>query len=115
MPRPERETPEYAAMLRRMIRAYEARLAHSNPDDLREALSLCLYLENGVGHAIRAMREHYDYSWQTIGNAIGTTRQAAFQRFGAQVESPEAQTTRQRAAAQYRKAVEIQAYEEENQ
>lgn len=76
------ETPDYAAMLRRMIKGYEHRLAHSNPDDLAEALVLAKYLDQAIAHAVTALREHYNYSWAEIGAGIGTTRQAAFQRFG---------------------------------
>lgn len=38
-PKRERETPEYAAMVRRIIRAHGRRVIHADPEDLAELVA----------------------------------------------------------------------------
>lgn len=85
MPRtaaPKVENAEYAAMVRRMVRAYGRRLADSDPTDLPDALALVAELDAAVGEAVRAMRESAGFSWADIAAYTGTSRQAAQQRWG---------------------------------
>ena len=79
---PKVETTEYAAMLRRMVRAYGRRLADADPTDLAAAIQLQDELSNAIGQAVAAMRDTHGYSWADVAAELGVTRQAAFQRYG---------------------------------
>lgn len=81
-PRVERETFEYAAMMRRMIRAHGRRVAHADPEDLAELIALHDALDAAIADAIAGQRAHYGRSWADIGRGTGTTRQAAQMRYG---------------------------------
>lgn len=76
------ETPEYAAMLRRMIRAYARRVADADDVDLAEMLRVRDEMEQAVRDAVRGQRERHGRSWADIARGLGTTRQAAQMRFG---------------------------------
>lgn len=75
------ETPEYAAMLRRMIRAYGRRVAQESEVDLGEMLQLREELEKAIATAVAGQRE-LGQSWAYIGRGLGVTRQAAQMRYG---------------------------------
>lgn len=77
----ERETPEYAGMLRRMIRAYGKRVADADDVDLGEMAEVQAVLSEAIAVAVEGQRER-GASWSEIGRAFGITRQAAQQRFG---------------------------------
>lgn len=74
------ETPEYAAMVRRMIRAHGRRVAEADPEDLVELLELQVELNAAVATAVAGQR-HRGASWGVLGAALGITRQAAQQRY----------------------------------
>lgn len=76
------ENTEYAAMVRRMVRAYGRRLAASDPSDLPDALALITEFDQAIGEAVRAMRASGGFSWAEIAAYTGTTRQAAQMRWG---------------------------------
>jgi hypothetical protein len=76
------ETPEYAAMLRRLIRAYGRRVANADVEDLAEMIELRGELDQAIAAAVKSSRERHARSWADIGRAAGTTRQAAYQRWG---------------------------------
>lgn len=76
------ETAEYAGMLRRTIRVYGVRIADGDPEDLAAAVQLAADLDQVIDDAARAMRTNTGYSWAELGRALGTTRQAAQQRYG---------------------------------
>lgn len=76
------ETPEYAAMVRRMIRSYGRRVADADPEDLAELVAIREVLDEAIDEAVEGMREARAISWGQIGRALGITRQAAQQRYG---------------------------------
>lgn len=76
------ETTEYAAMLSRMVRSYGKRLADGDPTDLAAALDLARQLDVAIGQAVAAMRDAHGFSWAEVADALGTSRQAAQQRYG---------------------------------
>jgi hypothetical protein len=69
-----RRQVEYAAFVRRILRAYSRRVGDGDV----EALALMLDL---AGEAVEGLRT-YGYSWAEIGSQLGITRQAAQQRWG---------------------------------
>lgn len=76
-----RETPEYVAMLRRMTRGLGRRLADGDPSDLADAVQLQRELDAVIKEAVQAMRAQSGFSWQQLADELGTTRQAAQQRY----------------------------------
>lgn len=77
-----RETPEYAAMLRRMIRAYGRRVAEADDVDLAEMVALRDELDAAIAAAVRGQREHHDASWADVARGLGVSRQYAQRRYG---------------------------------
>jgi len=80
--RPKVENAEYAAMVRRMVRAYGRRLSDSDPTDLPAALGIIAEMDAAIATAVQAMRESAGFSWAEIAAYTGTSRQAAQQRWG---------------------------------
>lgn len=78
----ERETFEYAAMMRRMLRAHGRRVADADPEDLTDLIALRDDLEAAIADAVRGQREQHGRSWADIARGLGTTRQNAQQRYG---------------------------------
>ncbi len=78
----ERETFEYAAMMRRMLRAHGRRVADADPEDLTDLIALRDDLEAAIADAVRGQREQHGRSWSDIARGLGTTRQNAQQRYG---------------------------------
>ena len=89
-PRRQVENDEYAAFVRRILRAYSRRIlrAYSRRvgDSDVEALALMLGLaeeiDTSIAEAVTGLRAR-SYSWAEIGSRLGITRQAAHQRCGA--------------------------------
>lgn len=75
------ETPEYAGMLSRMVRAYARRVGDGDPVDLKRMAELADQLDQALDVAARAQHDE-GFSWGEIADALGITRQAAWQRFG---------------------------------
>lgn len=70
-------------MVERMLRAYGARVAKADQEDLRQLLALQELLHEVTVEAVAGMRsEGSAYSWADIGEVAGITRQAAQQRWG---------------------------------
>ena len=84
MPKRERETPEYAAMVRRIIRAHGRRVIHADPEDLAELVALRAVVDQAITDAVQGMRAEHGRSWSDIGRGLGTSRHAAQMRYGAQ-------------------------------
>jgi hypothetical protein len=85
--RPRRviENDEYAAFLRRVIRAFGRRIAAGDIDALADAAILSRQLDITIKNAITGLRQR-GYSWADIGLQLGVTRQAAQQRWGGEPE-----------------------------
>jgi hypothetical protein len=75
------ENDEYAAFLRRVIRAFGRRIAAGDIDALADAAFLSDQLDTAIKAAVTGLRNK-GYSWADIGRQLGVTRQAAQQRFG---------------------------------
>lgn len=73
-------TTAYLSMLRRMVRAGGRRVAAADVEDLVELLALDLVLREAQADAVTGLRAR-GYTWQDIGTASGTTRQAALMRW----------------------------------
>ncbi|WP_435869735.1 hypothetical protein [Actinoplanes xinjiangensis] len=84
-PRPRRrdvvENDEYAAFIRRIIRAFARRIATGDVEALRDMVALSSELDTAIGDAVKGLRAH-GYSWAEIGDRLGISRQAAHQRWG---------------------------------
>jgi hypothetical protein len=84
-PKPRRrdvvENDEYAAFVRRIIRAYARRVATGDVEALTDMVGLSSLLDDAIGHAVIGLRAH-GYSWAEIGQRLGISRQAAQQRWG---------------------------------
>jgi hypothetical protein len=76
------ETKDFGAMLCRMIRAYRNRVKDADPEDLASMVAMRDTLDEVIVSTIAHMRAHQEFSWSAIGEAVGTTRQAAQQRYG---------------------------------
>lgn len=77
----ERETTEYAGMVRRIIRAHGRRVAQADDVDLAELVEIQATLDAAVQEAVDGMRARGE-SWAYIGRGLGVTRQAAQMRYG---------------------------------
>lgn len=75
------ETPDYARMLVRMLRAYGHRVADADEVDLATMLEVRDQLDEAIRTAVRGQREIHGRSWADIAAGLGTSRQAAHARF----------------------------------
>jgi hypothetical protein len=76
-----REIPDYIAFMRRIIRAGGDRLAQADAEDLGALIDLRQELDVAIATAVTGLRSS-GATWQDIGDATGTSRQAAFQKWG---------------------------------
>lgn len=72
---------EYFAMMRRLIAAMVRRVADADEPELAEMVAMRDELEAAIAQAIEGQRV-MGKSWAFIAKATGTTRQAAYQRYG---------------------------------
>ena len=81
--RPRRviENDEYAAFIRRVIRAYSRRIATGDIDAIADMAAAADHLDKAIADAITGLRAT-GYSWADIAARLGITRQAAQQRWG---------------------------------
>ena len=75
------ENDEYAAFLRRVIRAYGRRVASGDIEAITAMNRLAIDLEEATRQAITGLRG-FGYSWADIAMRLGITRQGAQQRWG---------------------------------
>jgi len=75
------ENDEYAAFLRRVIRAYGRRVASGDIEAITAMARPAGDLEDATRQAINALND-FGYSWADIGMRLGITRQGAQQRWG---------------------------------
>ena len=76
------ENGEYAAFLRRVIRAYSRRVAQGDIDAITDMAAISTELDDAIRQAITALRDQHGYSWTDIATRLGITRQGAQQRWG---------------------------------
>ena len=76
------ENDEYAAFLRRVIRAYSRRVAAGDIEAITTMTALAGHLEDATRQAITGLRA-IGYSWADVALRLGITRQGAQQRWGA--------------------------------
>ncbi len=81
------ENDEYAAFLRRVIRAYSRRVAAGDIEAITAMAALAGHLEDATRQAITGLRE-FGYSWADIAMRLGITRQGAQQRWGTDTPDP---------------------------
>ena len=89
------ENDEYAAFLRRVIRAYSRRVAAGDIEAIAAMNRLATDLEEATRQAITGLRG-FGYSWADIAMRLGITRQGAQQRWG---DSPSSVTDTSSTAA----------------
>ena len=75
------ENDEYAAFLRRVIRAYSRRVAAGDIEAITTMAALADDLEDATRQALNELNA-VGYSWADIGMRLGITRQGAQQRWG---------------------------------
>lgn len=80
-PKVERETLSFIAAARRFIRAAGARVANGDEPELAALLGLQVDLDAAIQVAVDGQRAA-GRSWAHIALATGTSRQAAFKRWG---------------------------------
>jgi hypothetical protein len=80
-PRRQIENDEYAAFVRRILRAYSRRVGDGDVEALALMLGLAEEIDAAIIEAVKGLRA-YGYSWAEIGSRLGITRQAAQQRWG---------------------------------
>jgi hypothetical protein len=75
------ETTVYLRGLARLVANGGSRVAAGDPDELRQLLELDELLHNAIIDAVRGLRDS-GITWAQIGEAAGTTGQAATMRWG---------------------------------
>jgi hypothetical protein len=75
------ENTDYAAFAARVIRGHARRIADGDIDGLADLLRLSRELDAATQQAVDGLRG-FGYSWADIAARLGTTRQAAQQRWG---------------------------------
>jgi hypothetical protein len=75
------ENTGYAAFAARVIRGHARRIADGDIDGLADLLRLSRELDAATQQAVDGLRG-FGYSWAEIAARLGTTRQAAQQRWG---------------------------------
>ena len=76
------ENYDYAAFLRRVVRAYSRRVAAGDIEAVPDMVRLSNDVDAAIRDAITELRARHGYSWADIGLRLGVTRQAAQQRWG---------------------------------
>jgi hypothetical protein len=81
------ENDQYAAFLRRVIRAYSRRIAAGDIEAITDMAALAGHLDHAIRDAITGLRRD-GYSWADIALRLGITRQGAQQRWGTDTTPP---------------------------
>jgi len=76
------ENDEYAAFVRRVIRAYSRRVADGDIEAITVLAATADQLDTAIRDAITGLRANCGYSWADIAMRLGVTRQAVQQRWG---------------------------------
>jgi hypothetical protein len=83
-PRRDIENARFVLMVQRMIRAMGKRVASADAEDLTMLLELRQRTDDALLEAVRGLRAS-GHTWEQIGEASGTTRQAALMRWAKRV------------------------------
>jgi hypothetical protein len=75
------ENDEYAAFVRRILRAYSRRVGNGDVEALTLLVGLADEIDAAMAEAVKGLRGE-GYSWADIGSRLGISRQAAQQRWG---------------------------------
>jgi len=77
------ETPEFAAFAGRILRACARRVGNGDVEGLAALVALRSDLDAAITEAVAGLRQpRWCYSRSEIARVLGTTRQAAQQRYG---------------------------------
>jgi len=76
------ENDEYAAFVRRILRAYSRRVGNGDVEALTLMLGLAEEIDTAIAEAVKGLRA-CGYSRAEISSRLSITRQAAQQRWGA--------------------------------
>lgn len=74
------ENDDYAAFVRRILRAYAARVALGDIDAVADMVAIGRELDDLIQEAVDGLRDR-GYSWADIGRRVGTSKQAAHERW----------------------------------
>lgn len=78
------ENGDFAAFAARILRACARRVADGDVEGLAGLVALRSELDRAIAEAVRGLRQpRWGYSWAEVARVLGTTRQAAQQRYGA--------------------------------
>lgn len=75
------ENDEFAAFVRRVVRAHGRRVGTGDVEALAELVALSEHIDRAIGEAVGGLRG-FGYSWTEIAARLGVSRQAAQQRWG---------------------------------
>lgn len=75
------ENDEYAAFVRRILRAYAARVALGDIDAVADMVAIGRELDDHIQEAVYGLRNR-GYSWADIARRVSTSKQAAHERWG---------------------------------
>ena len=74
-------TADYLSMMRRIMTAAGRRVGEADAEDLAELIAIRDEMNQVIQRAVDGLRED-GYTWESIGAATGTTRQAALMKWG---------------------------------
>ncbi|WP_425440151.1 hypothetical protein [Pseudosporangium ferrugineum] len=81
------ENAEFDAFVRRILRAYARRVAAGDVEALQSLSQLSSEVDAVTRLAVAGLRKApYSYSWSEIADRLGTSKQAAQQRYGDRTE-----------------------------
>jgi hypothetical protein len=75
------ENDEYAAFVRRILRAYSRRVGNGDVEALTLMLGLAEEIDTAIAEAVKGLRA-CGYSWAEIGSRLGITRQGGSAAMG---------------------------------
>ena len=74
------ENDEYAAFVRRVLRAYATRVARGDIDAVADMVAIGRELDDLIQQAVDGLRAK-GYSWSDIARCLGISKQAAHERW----------------------------------
>jgi hypothetical protein len=80
------ETTHFLAAVARLVTTAGRRVGESDVDDLRQLLELERQVDTAIVRAVAGLRQS-EVTWEEIGAAAGTTRQAALMRWQPKIDA----------------------------